>query len=282
MTDNVISRYTSDIIYHIIYWTLFILPLTAVLYGVTSWCIIKKFRHYRNFVLLSACIADMLYLLVWFFMSYPDKLLIYLPDLSIYIFAIFLCCLLSYNCWLLVLCYIFYVDFVKVFSMDIRRRYLKSCLICWGVPIVTLFLFYVIPVVLNVNGIIDTALPALIAMFLVAVVIIVIIICNFVLYLRVVHSLFRGIEIGASTSTKKWRRFFICTLVFGFSNVLTLTALLQIFEVKDFYIIVLVNFGLFVNTLALTVYTILGKSNREVWREYLNKRRSKQVALQLR
>lgn len=156
--------------------------------------------------------------------------------------------------------------------MDIRRRYLKSGLLCWGVPLVTFFLLYVVPVLLNVHGIVDIALPAFVAMFLVVVLIILIINFNFVLYVRVVYSLFHGTEIGANTLTNKWRRIFICTLVFGFSNVLTLTALLTVVEVKEFYIIVLVNLRLFVNAVALTVFTILGKSNRELWREFINKK----------
>ncbi|PZC81924.1 hypothetical protein B5X24_HaOG211710 [Helicoverpa armigera] len=37
-----------------------VLTLAAFLYGVTSWCLIAKFRHFRNFVYINAIVSSLL------------------------------------------------------------------------------------------------------------------------------------------------------------------------------------------------------------------------------
>uniref|UniRef100_A0A2H1WI59 SFRICE_027000 n=1 Tax=Spodoptera frugiperda TaxID=7108 RepID=A0A2H1WI59_SPOFR len=61
MADNETEENTEKFSYvvgetamDIICGILFILSLIAFFYGVTSWCLIKKFRHFRNYVMLSA------------------------------------------------------------------------------------------------------------------------------------------------------------------------------------------------------------------------------------
>ncbi|KAF9798367.1 hypothetical protein SFRURICE_016005 [Spodoptera frugiperda] len=111
----------------IVAWVLFALTLIAFVYGVTSWCLIKKFRHFRNYVILSAITAGLLRLVTFqigMSLITRDIVLNY-PVVPALVASTMTYFSLSFNCWLLVLCYIFYVDFVKVFRLDIHRRYLK-------------------------------------------------------------------------------------------------------------------------------------------------------------
>lgn len=39
---------------------IYALTIAAFIYGVTSWCLIKKFRNYRNFVFLNAILPNLL------------------------------------------------------------------------------------------------------------------------------------------------------------------------------------------------------------------------------
>ena len=265
------SRYPNGSILDIAYSITFALSMTAVIYGVTSWCIIKKFRHFKNYVFISANIANMLYFLAWFFMAHPGELLKYSGDLVM--FVLFLYTLLLCNSWILVTCYIFYVDFVKVFYYDIRKRCLKSSLFCWGVPSITFFFLYVIPVLLSSYDLLYNYLtPVTLGIYIALALIGIIFFLNCFLCVRVQYTLFR-----ASASIKKLRGALKCSLIFCFSIILPSTALLS----KCLNLHVLVILGLLVNATVLNLFLTLRKTNRELWWDFLNKIKPIQILLEL-
>lgn len=267
----------------IIAWILVVCTLLAIIYGVTSWCLIKKFRVFRNYVILSAIVAKMclcLFYLLNYYLCIEQMLMEY-PVMEVLSAALVLYLALSFHCWLLVLCYIFYVDFVKVFRLDIHRRYLKSTLFGWGLPFIsnlcliipTLFFYYY-----DTNDIItlDMLHVILILLLLIPVTI------NFVIYVIVLYCLFRRSEVGASISFGKWRRFYIASLIFIFSNVIVLVILIEACQIKNLALSTIGEIGDHLNAIALVVYLIVLKSNRVIWREFLNNRSKLQKSLEMK
>ena len=193
-----------------------VLSLAAFFYGLISWCLLKKFRNVRNFVLVHLMLTSGfrycpflfsdLYCL-YFYHNSPT-----LPCLETFTF-IYVFWGLAFNCWLLVLSYIFYVDFVKVFNLNIRRRYLKSGMFGWGVPSTTVFLYVLFRWLLITYFSIDILIIEVVTSLVLLPVAI-----NLVIYFTVVYSLFHSSELGVTVSTKKWRRFYIATLIFVLSN----------------------------------------------------------------
>ncbi|KAJ8707470.1 hypothetical protein PYW08_010722 [Mythimna loreyi] len=256
----------------IIAWILFTLTLIAAIYGVISWCIIKKFRHFRNYVILSAIVANLLRFTV-FQLSlalFTEKLVMTYPVFTVIPAFLMMFCSLSFHCWLLVLCYIFYVDFVKVFNIDIRRRYLKSSLFAWGLPSVTAFIYLALELVMFVY---NSKVIITYNMFRIFTMIILLIpaIISFVIYIVVLNSLFRGKVPNENISSHKMRRFYIATLLFILSNIIVLTAIPEILQVPILAIDIIGELGEYLNTIALNVYIIIVKSNRMIWREFLDK-----------
>ncbi|KAJ8707467.1 hypothetical protein PYW08_010719 [Mythimna loreyi] len=248
-------------------WIIIVLSLTGLLYGVTSWCIIKKFRHLRNYVLLNLMITNMIrYSLFVYVESNCFLHYIHLVKVQIVLY-LFEFWALTFNCWLLVLCYIFYIDFVNVFNKEISRRYLKSNLFAWGVPFAAILLYFITGRLLYAYCSMEIlTTPIGISLLLLPVTI------SFVVYVMVVYSLFWNSKAPASTSSDKRRRLYISTLIFVLSNVMVLYCLRDLFEVTDKYVNVLGVFGEFMNIIALDTYFILGKFNRELWQGYFKKR----------
>ena len=48
----------SDTQQLIINYIVLVLTLSTLIYGITSWCILRKFRNYRNFVFLNAILSN--------------------------------------------------------------------------------------------------------------------------------------------------------------------------------------------------------------------------------
>lgn len=101
---------------------------------------------------------------------------------------------LSHHCWLLLLCFIFYVDFVQEFNFDVRNSFLKSSLIGWGVPFITTFLYFLVGLSLSIcaydNSIVIIAMP------IAACIIPIPLKVNFIIYLEEVYALFFSTKSG--------------------------------------------------------------------------------------
>lgn len=252
-----------------------VLSVVGFMYGGTSWLLIKKFRHFRNYVLLNLMVTNVIRYCLFVYVEtncFIDYVHLVRVQYFLYLFEFWA---LTFNCWLLVLCYIFYVDFVKVFNIDIPRRYLKSNIFAWGVPFIAVLLYFITGRLLYFYCSMEIlTTPIGISLLLLPVTI------SFVVYVMVVYSLFRSSQAAATTASDKRRRFYISTLIFVISNVMVLYCLRDLFEKSDKYVNVLGVFGEFMNILALDMYFIVGKSNRELWKMYF-KKRSLQTSLQI-
>lgn len=249
-----------------------VLTLATFLYGVTSWCIIKKFRHFKNYVYLNLILTGVLSFIVIIIMDYPTKSLIFYNSAT----CIYMYLKAVYSHWLVVLCYICYVDIVKVFRVDIRRRYLKSNIFAWAVPVITvssliLFSFYVIRYFEKYNVLLNNiAFNGSVMLPLVV---------NFLMYIKIQFSLCHC-NANSTTNTGKWRRFYMATLIFVFSDIVTLYSFfLVVTIVPHMPLIVYIAMPLeHVQTLALNLFFVAVKSNRTVWREYYsNKIQQKEI-----
>lgn len=122
------------------------LTLATLTYGVTSWCILKKFRNYKNFVLLNAILSNFLRNIltpIYLHLSSENDhnksnattaSMLYLEYLAEYFST-------AKTHWLLIISHMFYADIVKVFSGNMQRRYLKSSIFGWGVSLITTAIF---------------------------------------------------------------------------------------------------------------------------------------------
>ena len=247
------------------HYGLLVLCIVAFIYGVTSWRAIKEFRHFRNYVLLNVIFTNMM------------RFLFSAISMS-FVLAI---CLSSFQFWLLVLSCIYYSDFVNIFKSDIRRKYLKTGLFAWGGPLILWtipFIYVIIYGVLNHNMVLGEN------HFFSSTYYVIIVFCipaavNLFIYIAVLYILIRGSD-GTTTSTNKWRSFFIALLIFIQSNS-PLSFYTIYFQANDVFVYFLCVFADLLNTIVIDVYIIIVKSNRELWRKYLEKR-PRQVSLEMR
>ena len=132
--------------FNILTYTSIALTTVPLLYGVISWWLIKKFRNYRNFVFLSAILANFLVALAIIFLSYLRRYLYTITDTLAYRHFVVIHDLLLFYIttvkiyWLLVICHMFYA---KVVKRHTKRRYFKSSLFAWGLPFVSCHIFLV-------------------------------------------------------------------------------------------------------------------------------------------
>lgn len=248
---------------------MFALALVAAIYGVISWLVINKFRHLRNYVLLSAIMANALSILFNNLLNLQSEELVRPPLVDIIYSGLLLYLKLSYSSWLLVLCYTFYVDFVKVLSFDIRREYYKSNLLAWGLPFITTLLVYVPMMAVYVYKIITSQTLT----YVIVLILLIPVVISFVIYTIVVYFLFHDSATGVSVFSEKMGRFYIATLILLFSiNIIGILDLTVILKVKSLIINVILNSAGYLSTIVLCMYLMILRSNRQIWREFLDKR----------
>uniref|UniRef100_A0A2H1W274 SFRICE_023615 n=1 Tax=Spodoptera frugiperda TaxID=7108 RepID=A0A2H1W274_SPOFR len=203
------------------------MTLTAFIYGVISWCLIEKFRHFRNFVYINAVVSSLLRLLTVSIIIPCVMQVIVIDDKDILDICRYICTYFSavQNYWMLVICYIFYVDIVKVFRGHVKRKYLKCCLFAWGIPFLTFLTYYVF---LYVNrkakfyasrSTLDYFADSVEVFIIVSPLMI-----NCGLYAAVLIALCHCFKPKAPTATENWRRFYIATLLFLLSDVIVLSS----------------------------------------------------------
>ncbi|KAJ8721674.1 hypothetical protein PYW07_002449 [Mythimna separata] len=249
-------------VFRIMPYIVLVLTLAALIYGLTSWFILKKFRNYRNFVFLNAILTFFLLSCLFIIAKEIEFLrtsgLFY--NLPHYLIT-------ARNHWLLIISHMFYVDIVKVFNQNVQRRYLKSCMFGWGVPLITylitipvlhyyfLFFFkrgrymhYISWVILFSDQIIPVTV-------------------NCFLYIATGISLYRGFSTNTHTGTNIWRRLYIATLIFLLSDV---ALLYQLFiNMTYLYPVNIVFFLLvYLNPLSLVVFFVAVRSNRKAWYDF--------------
>ncbi|KAJ8730996.1 hypothetical protein PYW08_002409 [Mythimna loreyi] len=254
-----------------------VLTLAALIYGLTSWCFLKKFQSYRNYVLLNAILSDFFYYLTFSTMKHW----IFISSFQLHYFAT------AKTHWLLVISHMFYVDIVKVFNQNVQRRYLKSCVFGWGVAIITttiswylkdhyfksvpkfhfIMFYYMKPHDWYVYTTIlysDQILPLII---------------NCVLYIVTVFSLCRSFNTSTQANSNICRRLYIATLIFLLSDVaLVSTYFIVMVTQKDFILLRWNKNGesdittellfRYLNPLLIIVFLVAVRGNRKAWHDF--------------
>lgn len=236
---------------------------------------ITKFRHFKNYVFLNAILGTIfsfISFLLDFSASQPKPgslqymVLLYLLDFLRTYFK------LVAHCWLLVLCCIFYLDIVQVFNTHVSRRYLKSALFAWGVPLI-LFIIYSLSLpllgwLLSKHFENETMkVISKILFFLDIFVIFVPLVINVLIYIRVLIELFNTTNVPKSAINS--RRFYIATLIFLLSGVIFLISPLWLFVEPPDVIITVIDY---LPSISMDVYFLIVKSNRDLWLEFYVKR----------
>ncbi|KAJ8707473.1 hypothetical protein PYW08_010725 [Mythimna loreyi] len=250
-----------------------VLTLAAFIYGVISWCLIKKFRHFRNFVYMNAIVSSLLRLTT-VSLIIPGVMQIFeIDDQVILDICRYICTYFSavQNYWMLVICYIFYVDIVKVFRGHVNRKYLKCCLFAWGTPFMTIVLYYVF-IYYNDRHIHVYAAGSTMDFVANSVEVFIIVsplMINCCLYCAVLFALCNCFQPKATTSTNNWRRFYIATLLFLLSDVLVLSSIIWDFMSISFSLRAVMSK---LQQIAIDLFLPLVRSNRELWKQYYAKK----------
>ena len=256
------------------------MTLVTFIYGVISWCLIRKFRNFNNYVYLSATLVNILRLAVGTLtliksgFSVPKSV----ENINLYFF-IFMFLSAVYNYWLVVLCYMFYVDIVKVFDIKIKRKYLKSSLFAWGVPLLLLVISRSIFLLVELTEedktekrllvfaracirVTSYAFPTII---------------NSIFYVKLVYSLFSCKNAVNVIIPRKERikqnvsRLCIATAMFILNNIFVLTMVLwDLFHCTN----VVRSASFCLQVIVLSLFFPLLKSNRTSWYEHYKRKES--------
>lgn len=188
-----------------------------------------------------------------------------------------------YNYWLLIMTYMFYVDIVKVFENNVERKFLKSTLFAWGVPIIVGIVCLLISLIIeySVEGdkerlllVFVAASAAVACNYLPSVI-------NLILFIKLIYVLFCSKHSDASVISDRerridnFRRFLTASAIFILSNVVVLTFIL--WDLLDFSILARA-ITLSVQIVAIAVFVPLLKINRNVWYEYFQKRKLRNIS----
>ena len=222
--------------------------------GIASWILINKFRHFKNYLFLNIILNNVLNIVLGFFVQEVMKIGIVWTQVS---FGLtFLYFKMTSHFWLLVLCYVFYVDVVKVFSGEVKRKYLKSVLFCWGLPlIIIVFDVFIMP---HINS--SLKVPAIIYISKLFFPLFI----NLLIYIRVLYALFMN-----NFPHNRFRRFQVATIIFLISGTLFLVMTLR-FTVK--FPSILSTVLIYLQPVLMDLYFFLIRSNRKVWKKYYERK----------
>lgn len=263
---------TMDICMYILKITLWVGTVSSVItfiYGVVSWCLIKKFRNFRNYVLLGPILAITMCCLaahvqVFILASKP-----HLAETIIFtaIYAFLLYFALVFYCFFIVLCYIFYVDYVKVLHLKINNKYLICSLFVWCFPFVEIFVFFLTRFLTNTY-----LFPQLFISFDVLYIWVLPLLLSVICYFLVVYSVFCGHKSESWTSIKRLGHFGIATFIFAFSNFSIIVHLSRVLDRDDFILLMVGQIQHYMVALFICIYLIVVRRNRILWGEFLNKK----------
>ena len=240
-----------------------VLTLTALIYAVVSWRIMKKFRDYKNFVFLNLILVNFLLYSLRSGMEYAGKINISWVVKMIHMFKYYI--ILGNHYWLVVTTYMFYVEFVKVFNGHIKMKFLKSCLFGWGMPFISLGLIYHLSMLEPENYTVAIIIRSLMVLCAVLPSIL-----NCAFYIKIIVDSVCFSNTGAHTASGKCRRLCLSTVIFIFSDVIFVSLYTLFIFVDSLGMTVIFLDWLFIQfiVLVLDVFIVLSRSNRELWYEY--------------
>lgn len=264
----------SRIISQTIVWSATVTSVIAFIYAVISWCLIGKFRNLGNYVLFSVISASMLRFLALHIQIFAFALAEHIQEAIAFdlIYGLLIFFSLAFNCWLIVLTYIYYVDYVKVFDLDFSKKYLKINLFGWCLPLLETVAFFLIKSVVNP----DLFLTITILCFMLTPLII-----SLINYLIVVYSVFRGRKSELWSSKKKWGRFGVSTLIFLVGSLYVITNLFKATRADLFVLYMVGEMEEYLLSVFVCVYIVFVRSGGTLWGEFVIKR-SAQNSLDLK
>lgn len=263
----------------IIHYLQFALTVATFLYGITSWCIIRKFRNFNNYVYLNTILVNIFRLTIVSItkMHYNETLE------SFHQYFIFMFFSTVFNYWLLQICYMFYVDIVKIFGGGIKRKFLKSFLFAWGIPLIGLIVFSMMLLIIQlaVKGDKEKIIILIVIILAIVTSYFIPLIINVIVFLKIIRSLFFNKDKSACVVSEKERRkenrrrFLTATTMFMLTNVNVLILIMWGFFKTSFSLrgVTFVS-----QTVVLSLYVPLVKSNRTLWYEYHVNRISRTIS----
>ena len=270
--------YPTEVAYIVGHYIQCIMTLITFVYGVTSWYLFRKFRTFNNYVYLSIIIVNVFRLIVGTVTLFRTGLFIakLVQYINLYFF-VFMFLSAVHNYWLVVMCYMYYVDIVTIFKNEIKRKYLKSFLFAWGIPFILLIICVLTYVCIDLAD--DSDKETLVSKFVhVSVIIccnVLPAIMNLILYIGLVCSLFPCNGTVNAIIPKKERRrenlsrLSIATTMFLLSNIFVLMMFLwDLYNASN--IVRTVSFCLQIAVLSLFIPLV--KNNRVLWCEYYKNR----------
>lgn len=229
--------------------------------AVVSWIKIPRWRTFQNFLYFKIIICcNMTYLVLPLIKNLTKLFVTDINSFNMYWRYPKVFFQDAFVCWLFIISVYTYMQIVKVFSVDVTRKRVKSAYFAWGVTLLnSLFRLCYIGTESNFWMV----FPVLIVFFL--------IVCNLIIYVRLIYSLFYEI-----TYEYKQKRQ-VATLTFLISGFMMLPTM--IFDVctllngenKSFKTSAALKYIYNAQKIMLNLIFLLLKSNRAMWREFFCK-----------
>lgn len=237
----------------LIFWLCTIaLCFTTVSFGIVSWALIAKWRQFRNYVSIMVCFSGGLFNIASTLTFISKTIMAFITMLGVSSFVF----------WLLITSVIFYVDVVRIFSYNYEHVYLKSAAFAWGIPALILVidhLFYV-----------DLTDLAMIGVSVVSV----------SLYIKVLYTLLRRRGVRGSSHMTSWKKIRVATFIFLGSGCAMMLPVLLVNHVDIGGVsLEIVVFMFLLQLIAINVLFLMLKSHRNLWIEYLQRRRDRNETL---
>lgn len=247
----------TDVTVGIVFWMIFyvitmviaaVLSLVTCVFALISWIMIPKWRTFKNYVFVN--------LILSYTLSYTFFFTKIFDITNDYVY-IFVC---SFSCWLFIGSIVFYMDIVKVFSVEVTRKKIKSTIFAWGAPLLNYLLNVIDKELFRISEMFSSNKNSFYFVLLM-------LFCNFLIYLRVLYSLFRVSGLRSTSRTRIKQKVQVATFTFLMSGSMTLPALLvEEFGVTLYSAIVSGTIP-FIQTIAISTCFLMLKSNRTMWRE---------------
>lgn len=264
------------IVYVCFHYVMLAFSLATFIYGAISWSLIRKFRNITNYVFITTAFNNVIHL------TFVSATILH-REMDIGFFSLIYTYLKAVheNC-LLVICYMFYVDIVKVFRKETKKKFLKVSLFIWVGPLIVILgaiLLFVVIIFTLVQDVTAGIVLFFVFLFIIIVTTLTPTITNWVLFFKIVWSLFwskPSNDVAMSTAAKRkdrLQRLCIATSILVLSN--TLVLILTILSIFDFWEKIAVSVDSVVTCLQIVVVSLFVpfmKKNRVVWREYLDSR----------
>lgn len=241
---DVINRTTTGLL-----WFAAVLSLLTFVYGLISWTLHPKWRHFRNYVFQNITFSGLMFAICPLHVYFTNNM-----DVSYAFYLLFTFFVNVFIHWLVVATTMFYIDLFEVFNNVLKRRFLISTIFAWVFPVIVLILY-------KFAGLPPAYITAA-ETFL-----------NFILYLRLLCSLYH-LENNSVTRQQTCQIVLFSTLAFLATGFLLYFPMFmaQFNEVSKKSTAVVTTFLFLITLVCIDSAFIVMKSNIECWKQYRNQR----------